>query len=68
MKVPYTTKTGLKIGSRYDNPPPQMTRDEELIQMTLLGLHQRHIPAWAIILMIVVGYLLVSCATRAMGI
>lgn len=68
MRLPYTTKTGLKIGSRYTEPMPQMTRDEELIQSALLGLGQRHVPIWLVVVIVIAGYVLVSCAARSAGI
>jgi hypothetical protein len=68
MRVPYTTKTGLKIGSRYTEPAPQMTRDEELIQSALLGLGQRQIPVWLVLVIVIAGYVLVSCATKSAGV
>lgn len=34
----YTTKSGLKIGCRYERPLPELNRDEEIIQMVLLGI------------------------------
>lgn len=33
----YTTKTGIKIGCRYERPLPQLNLDEEIIQGVLLG-------------------------------
>ena len=35
--VPYTTKTGIKIGSAYTPPVQQLTQDGEVIQSILLG-------------------------------
>lgn len=35
--VPYTTKTGLKIGSAYTPPAQQLTYEGEEIQSILLG-------------------------------
>ena len=35
-KVPYTTKTGIKIGLLYTPPLPQPSADDELIQRVLL--------------------------------
>ena len=42
MKYPcYTTKTGLKIGCRYEKPIRQLTHDEVLLQSVLLGSPRR---------------------------
>lgn len=35
--VPYTTKTGLKIGLLYQKPPTIQSREDEFIQGILLG-------------------------------
>jgi hypothetical protein len=35
--VPYTTKTGLKIGLAYQPKPQELTPDGEFIQSVLLG-------------------------------
>ena len=35
--VPYTTKTGLKIGLAYQPKPQELTPDGEFIQSILLG-------------------------------
>ena len=46
MKFPcYTTRTGIKIGSRYDPPPqaPAMSRDEFDLQTALLNKPERSI-------------------------
>lgn len=41
-RIPYTTKTGLKIGSRYEPPRPYYySRDMELLQGALLGKRQK---------------------------
>ena len=34
----YTTKAGIKIGSRYERPLPELNHDEEIIQKLLLGI------------------------------
>ena len=49
--LPYTTKSGLRIGCMY-SPPPQnhMSADAELLQSALLGIEpefsQRRIASW----------------------
>jgi hypothetical protein len=51
--LPFTTKSGLRIGCMY-SPPPQnhMSHDEELLQMALLGIEpefsQRRIATWIV--------------------
>ncbi len=35
--VPYTTKSGLQIGSAYTPPPQQLTYEGEEIQSVMLG-------------------------------
>ncbi len=43
-QVPYKTRSGLKIGSNYTPPKPNlMTRDEEVMQGVLLGIE----PEWS---------------------
>jgi hypothetical protein len=50
-QLPYTTKSGLRIGCMY-SPPPQnhMSADAERIQMALLGIEpefsQRRVAGW----------------------
>ena len=50
-QLPYTTKSGLRIGCMY-SPPPQndMSHDEEIIQMALLGIEsefsERKVLGW----------------------
>ena len=41
--LPYTTKSGLRIGCMY-SPPPQnhMSHDAEIIQMALLGIESEY--------------------------
>lgn len=41
----YTTRTGIKIGSRYTPPhkAPEMSRDELDLQAALLGKNERNI-------------------------
>jgi len=39
--TPYTTKTGVRIGSRYTPGPPHPTADEEALQALLLNLRPR---------------------------
>jgi hypothetical protein len=44
MKVPYTTHSGLQIGSRYDPPRfNDMTAEDEHWQGVLLGVKRREI-------------------------
>lgn len=61
--TPYTTKSGVKIGLRYQSPPPRMSRDEEIIQSALLGRgsSSQHLRPWVVIALLVVTYALVSC-------
>lgn len=43
-RVPYQTRSGLKIGSNYTPPKPnRMTREEEVMQGILLGIE----PEWS---------------------
>jgi len=49
--LPYTTKSGLRIGCMYSPPPENhMSHDDEIIQMALLGIEpefsQRRIAGW----------------------
>jgi hypothetical protein len=49
--LPYTTKSGLRIGCMYSPPPEnKMSHDDEIIQMALLGIEpefsQRRIAGW----------------------
>ena len=49
--LPYTTKSGLRIGCMYSPPPENhMTHDAELLQMALLNIEpefsQRRIAGW----------------------
>lgn len=61
MRIPYTTKKGVKIGLRYEQPLPQLTRDEEVIQAALLGVRRPvNVPLYLVLACLVVGYLLVS--------
>ena len=61
MRIPYTTKKGIKIGLRYEKPLPQLTRDEEVIQAALLGVRRPvNVPLYLVLACLVVGYLLVS--------
>lgn len=63
MPTPYTTKSGVQIGIRYEPPKPRMSRDEEMIQRILLGEpHGRGgLSPWLIVAMLVLAYALVSC-------
>ena len=49
--LPFTTKSGLRIGCMYSPPPENhMSHDDEIIQMALLGIEpefsQRRIAGW----------------------
>ena len=49
--LPYTTKSGLRIGCMYSPPPANhMTHDAELLQMALLNIEpefsQRRVAGW----------------------
>jgi hypothetical protein len=60
--LPYTTKSGLRIGCMYSPPPENyMSQDAERIQMALLGIEpefsQRRIAGWvAYILFLIALY------------
>lgn len=54
MKFPcYTTRTGIKIGSRYDPPPspPPMSKDEFDLQTALLNKPERNIIEEALVVL-----------------
>ena len=54
MKFPcYTTRTGIKIGSRYDPPPspPPMSKDEFDLQTALLNRPERSIIEEALVVL-----------------
>jgi hypothetical protein len=55
-RIPYQTRSGLKIGSNYTPPKPnRMTREEEVMQGILLGIE----PEWSQKrIAILVGYFL----------
>jgi hypothetical protein len=57
--VPYTTKTGIQIGSLYQRPLARLTADEELIQAALLG-HRPRLGIIEIAEWVVYGALLVG--------
>lgn len=40
MQTPYTTKSGVQIGSLYTRPMPGADRDAERMQLALLGERQ----------------------------
>ena len=49
--LPYTTKSGLRIGCMYSPPPENhMSHDDEIIQMALLNIEpefsQRRVAGW----------------------
>lgn len=59
--TPYTTKSGVQIGIRYQPPRPGMYRDEELVQAAMLGLKRPKVPRLVFVVMAVVGcYLLLG--------
>lgn len=66
MKIPpYTTKTGLKIGSAYQYPLRQLSYEEERIQAALLGIPSRPlISPWLAAAIALVCYLAVSCVYK----
>jgi hypothetical protein len=63
--TPYTTKTGVQIGIRYQPPKPGMYRDDELLQAALLGVKQPRVPklVWLVIAS-VAAYLMAGCIAR----
>lgn len=63
MRTPYTTKTGVKIGIRYQPPPPKMYSDEERLQVALLGCDRpKYVKPWIIVVLSVFCYLLAGLA------
>jgi len=49
--LPFTTKSGLRIGCMYSHPPKNyITPDDEIIQMALLGIEpefsERRVYGW----------------------
>ena len=57
-RIPYTTKSGLKIGCRYEPPRPMhYSRDMELLQSALLGSRRKmgHMPVTVLCLALVAG-------------
>lgn len=63
MRTPYTTKTGVQIGIRYQQSPPKMYVDEERLQAALLGCNKpRHLKPWVIVVLSVFCYLLAGLA------
>ena len=63
QRVPYTTKTGLKIGSRYEPPKAyNYSRDMETLQSALLGNRRRvgHLPMTLLCLAALAGICWVS--------
>ena len=58
--LPYTTKSGLRIGCMYSPPPRNyMSADAERIQMALLGIEpeysQRRIAGWVAYMIFVIA-------------
>lgn len=73
MRTPYTTRTGVQIGIRYEPPKPMMTRDEELIQSALLGdrpfnpiesLFTGVMRLWVLAVFLILAYAMASCVIR----
>jgi len=63
--TPYTTKTGVQIGIRYQPPKQGMYRDDELLQAALLGVKHPRVPklVWVVIAA-VAAYLMAGCIAR----
>lgn len=57
MRIPYTTKTGLQIGIRYQPPKQGMNRDEELIQSALIGSTGKQLQLWVICVISMAAFL-----------
>lgn len=57
MKIPYTTKTGLQIGIRYEPPKSYMSRDEELIQSALIGSSGKQLHLWVVCVLSALAFL-----------
>ena len=56
MKVPYTTNSGLQIGSRYEPPKfNDMTAEDEHWQGVLLGVKRREINELAAVVIAVLA-------------
>jgi hypothetical protein len=54
MKVPYTTHSGLQIGSRYDPPRfNEMTAEDEHWQGVLLGNKRKSVNEFAVVVIAV---------------
>ena len=58
--LPYTTKSGLRIGCMYSPPPRNyMSADAERIQMALLGIEpefsQRRVAGWVAYMIFVIA-------------
>lgn len=63
MRTPYTTKTGVKIGIRYQPPMPGLYPDEERLQTALLKSRKpKHVKPWVIVVLSVLCYLLAGLA------
>lgn len=56
--TPYTTKSGVQIGIRYQPPRPGMYRDDELVQAAMLGIKRPRVPKLVFVAMAVVGFYL----------
>ena len=63
--TPYTTKTGVQIGIRYQPPKQGMYSDDELLQAALLGVKHPRVPklVWVVIAA-VAAYLMAGCIAR----
>ena len=63
--TPYTTKTGVQIGIRYQPPKQGLYRDDELLQAALLGDKQPRVPKFVwIVIASVAAYLIVGSIIR----
>ena len=59
--VPYTTKSGVQIGIRYQPPKQGMSRDEELVQQALLNVQKQRTPRLSVIIVVAcICYMLVG--------
>ena len=59
--VPYTTKSGVQIGIRYQPPKQGMYRDEEIVQQALLNVQGQRTPKLSVIIVVAcICYMLVG--------
>ena len=61
----YTTKSGLKIGSCYQRPLPELNHDEEIIQKVLLGIDptNRRFKFWFTMYCMVLAFIFMMLST-----